>query len=248
MYPLLPWCSTWAPDRSVKRFVPVLLCAALILTGVLAGNWQLDRAAQKLAMQAKLDEGLSRTPIDIGASTVDAAAVEYRRARAYGTWLADRTVLIDNKVRGGIAGYYAVTPLKLSGSAMHLLVQRGWVQGRPDRREPEIRTPTGEVEVIGELRVPASRVFELSSAPPQGRVWQNLTLDRYRDATGLSLQPVLLLQTSDAEDGLVRTWERPDLGIDKHRGYAFQWFGLAVATACFFAVFTYRSRKRTKES
>jgi surfeit locus 1 family protein len=236
------------PECRVTRLVPALLCTVLILTGVLAGNWQLDRAAQKLAMQAKLDEGLGRTPIDVGASPVDAKAVEYQRARAQGTWLPDRTVLIDNKVRGGIAGYHVVTPLKLSGSAMHLLVQRGWIQGNPDRREPIVRTPPGEVEVFGELRVPSSRVFELSSAPPQGRVWQNLTLDRYREATGLSLQPVLMLQSSDSQDGLVRTWERPDLGIDKHRGYAFQWFGLAVATACFFAVFTWRGRKRTKES
>ena len=235
------------PRRRVKRLVPVLICAALILTGVSAGNWQLDRAAEKLAIQAKLDQGQSRAPIDIGQSSVNAKEVEYQRARARGTWLSDRTVLIDNKVRGGIAGFHVVTPLKLSGSAMHLLVQRGWIQGSPDRREPEIRTPSGEVEVVGELRVPVSRVFELSSAAPQGRVWQNLTLDRYREATGLPLQPVLLLQTSDADDGLVRTWERPDLGINKHRGYAFQWFGLAFATVCFFAVSTYRRRKRMSE-
>ena len=235
------------PQRWVKRLVPALLCTVLIVTGVVAGNWQLDRAAQKLAMQAKLDEGRGRAPIDIGASSANPREVEYQRARAHGTWLANRTVLIDNKVRGGIPGYYVVTPLRLDGSTTHLLVQRGWIAGIPDRREPEIRTPSGEVEVIGELRIPASRVFELSSAPPQGRVWQNLTLDRFREATGLSLQTVVMLQTSDADDGLERTWDRPDLGIDKHRGYAFQWFGLAFATACAFAVYIYRGRKRVRE-
>lgn len=238
----------WMPECGLKRFVPALLGAALIVTGVVAGNWQLDRAAQKLAMQARLDEGLGRPPIDIGGSPMNPTEVEFHPARAHGTWLPDRTVLIDNKVRGGIPGYHVVTPLRLSGTNMHLLVQRGWVQGIPDRREPEIRTPPGEVDVLGELRVPGSRVFELSGSTPQGRVWQNLTLDRFREASGLSLQPVLLLQTSDADDGLVRAWDRPDLGIDKHRGYAFQWFGLALVTACFFAFFTYRNRKRTEES
>jgi len=236
------------PKRWMRHVAPTLICAVLILTGVVAGSWQLDRAAQKLAMQEKLDEGLGRPPIDLGASLVNAKDVEYQRARAHGTWLADRTVLIDNKVRGGIAGYYVVTPLRLGGSATHVLVQRGWIPGTPDRREPEIRTPSGEVEVVGELRTPGSRVFELSRAAPQGRVWQNLTLDRYRAATGLSLQPVLLVQTSDAGDGLVRIWDRPDLGIDVHRAYAFQWFVLAFATACWFARYTYRARKRVTES
>lgn len=234
--------------RRVRRLAPALLCAVLILTGVLAGNWQLDRAAQKRAIQAKLDAGLGRAPIDIGGSPIDAGEALFQPARAHGTWLADRTVLIDNRLRGGLPGYHVVTPLKLGRTSMHLLVQRGWIQGTPDRREPQIRTPSGEVEVVGELRPPPARAFELSSAAPQGRVWQNLTLDRYRDATGLELQPVLLLQTSAADDGLVRIWDRPDLGIDKHRAYAFQWFGLAFATACFFAIYAYRRRTRKHQS
>jgi hypothetical protein len=32
------------PQRWVKRLVPALLCTVLIVTGVVAGNWQLDRA------------------------------------------------------------------------------------------------------------------------------------------------------------------------------------------------------------
>jgi surfeit locus 1 family protein len=42
---------------------------------------------------------------------------------------------------------------------------------------------------------------------------------------------VVLQQTNDASDGLVREWDRPDLGIDKHRGYALQWYSLAGLTA-----------------
>lgn len=247
MYPLRCACSNPVPGRRVKRLLPALLCALLIGTGVLAGRWQLDRAAQKLALQATLGQGLGRAPIDIGAAPVNPKDVEYQRASARGSWLADRTVLIDNKVHGGVAGYHVVTPLKLAGSEMHLLVQRGWIAGFGDRREPAIRTPAGAVEVTGELRPPAARVFELPGAAPQGRVWQNLTLERYLDATGLALQPVILLQTSETDDGLLRAWDRPDLGIDKHRGYAFQWFGLAVAAAAFFAVSTWRSRRRPRQ-
>jgi hypothetical protein len=47
---------------------------------------------------------------------------------------------------------------------------------------------------------------------------------------------VLLRQIEDAtdlnntrvDDGLVRSWIEPSEGVDKHRGYAFQWFLLAA--------------------
>jgi cytochrome oxidase assembly protein ShyY1 len=62
-------------------------------------------------------------------------------------------------------------------------------------------------------------------------------------ATGLAFQPLMLEQTS-ADAGtagqgaqLVRDWPAPSLGIEKHRGYAFQWYALAVMAFLFF-VFT----------
>jgi surfeit locus 1 family protein len=36
-----------------------------------------------------------------------------------------------------------------------------------------------------------------------------------------------VLQTGEASEGLLRQWAEPSTGIDKHYGYAFQWFGLA---------------------
>jgi cytochrome oxidase assembly protein ShyY1 len=40
--------------------------------------------------------------------------------------------------------------------------------------------------------------------------------------------PVLVLQTGPASEGLQREWAAPNTGIDKHHGYAFQWFGLSA--------------------
>jgi surfeit locus 1 family protein len=34
----------------------------------------------------------------------------------------------------------------------------------------------------------------------------------------------------------VRDWERPDVGVNMHRGYAFQWFALAVAVVILYLV------------
>jgi surfeit locus 1 family protein len=67
-------------------------------------------------------------------------------------------------------------------------------------------------------------------------VWQNLRLDRYRAWSKLELQPIVIQQTNDAGDGLVREWDRLDAGADRHRGYALQWFSLAALAVVLYVV------------
>jgi surfeit locus 1 family protein len=61
-------------------------------------------------------------------------------------------------------------------------------------------------------------------------VRQNLVIERIAAETGLRLQPLVVRQTNDAGDGLVRAWERPDAGVNTHRAYAVQWYALALLT------------------
>jgi surfeit locus 1 family protein len=150
-------------------------------------------------------------------------------------------ILLDNRVRSGMAGYEVIMPLALEGGAMHVLVNRGWVRGTGDRsRLPAIETPAEEVAVVGLAVVPGRRIFELSADRSAGPVWQNLTLERYRAYSGLTLQPVLVQQTSEAADGLVREWPTPTRSIDVHRSYAVQWFALALLIAIAYVWFGLR--------
>jgi cytochrome oxidase assembly protein ShyY1 len=61
---------------------------------------------------------------------------------------------------------------------------------------------------------------------------------RVAAASGLQLQPFVLEQVSpDGSEGvLLRDWPKPDLGVDKHRGYAFQWYALALTALMFFII------------
>lgn len=43
--------------------------------------------------------------------------------------------------------------------------------------------------------------------------------------------PWIVLQTTVVNDGLVRDWPLPSAGIERHRGYAFQWYALAALAA-----------------
>ena len=201
------------------------------------GNWQSDRAEAKRALQARYDTATQDPPIHIGRVLLTRDDLIYRKLEVQGRFDGGHTILLDNKVYEGVAGYHVLTPLRIEGSPMAILVNRGWVaSGRSREQLPRIPTPAGLVKLEGMAVDPHSRYFELANAVPQGRVWQNLDFVRYTMDSGLTLQPVLLLQTSLLRDGLQRNWPRPDTGVSMHLGYAFQWYSLATTLAVLWVV------------
>jgi len=212
-----------------RRIVLAAAVAGVLLTGRL-GWWQLDRAAEKRAIQAGLEAGEKAAPLPAAALFADPLPV-HRRVRLQGEWLAERTVLLDNRPMHGRPGFYAVTPLRLEGRAAVVLVQRGWVpfDAQQRNRAPNLVTPSGKVELEGRVAVAPTRLYQLGEAG-SGVIRQNLDPAAYARETGLPVLPLAVLQTvgSNADDTLPRDWPTPDLGLSKHYGYAFQWFALAA--------------------
>ena len=223
--------------RFQPRLVTTLVAAAAIALTLALANWQLGRAHEKEAAAARLELRAKDPPFRLTAAEAKAQDVEWRRVAARGRFEPAHAVLIDNRVRGGIAGYHVVMPLALEGSDRYVLVNRGWVAGTGERsRLPEIRTPAGTVEIAGLAVVPSRRFLELAPAAIEGKVWQNLTLERYREAVGVPLQPFVIRQDSPLDDGLVREWDPPDLGVNTHYGYAFQWLALGATVLVIYLV------------
>ena len=211
-------------------FLPGAAALAAIALTVALGNWQTRRAEEKLALGQVLDAAARDAVLVLPSEPVDAQVYAFHRVSARGVYSAGHTILVDNKVLRGVAGYQVLTPLKIAGGDRYVLVNRGWVAAGARRdRLPQVETPGGTETVEGIAVVPSSHILELGAETEEGIVWQNLVLARYEKWSGLKLQPVVLQQTSEAADGLVRAWDRPDTGADKHRGYAFQWYALATA-------------------
>ena len=228
-----------------RRFRPALLpgIAALLAIAltVSLGNWQTRRAEEKLALGRNLDDAARRVQLALPPSLVDAQDYEFSRISARGEYSARHTVLLDNKVLRGTPGYHVLTPLKLAGGEHYVLVNRGWIAAGTRRDVlPQVPTPAGTTTVEGIAIVPSGHIFELDTKTEEAIVWQNLVLARYAKWSGLKLQPVVLQQTSDAADGLVRAWTRPDTGADKHRGYAFQWYSLASTILIAYVAFSFK--------
>lgn len=206
----------------------------------------------------------------------------HRPVRLRGLWLTPQTVYLDNRQMHGTPGFYVLTPFALEGTEQAVMVQRGWIQRNfVDRTQlGPVETPAGIVEVTGLIEPPPSHLLELgtpaaaqapapaasspaaaASAPAApapaaegySPIRQNLDLEAFRAETRLPLRTdVSLQENGPASEGLQRDWPAPALGLERHYGYAFQWFGLSALVVILYVWFQFitpfrRSRRRARD-
>jgi len=242
-----------ADARRSRRKLIILLATLLGVAGTARlGVWQLDRAAHKEALQLSLDSRSHMPPIEASALADTPASATEQQDRAVvvrGSWVESATVFLDNRQMNGHPGFFVVTPLRLEGSSGTVLVQRGWAaRDAMDRtRVPDIRSETGVVTVKGHIAPPPLRLFDFGGAA-SGAIRQNLDTVAYANEFKLVLKPLSVIQDADGapDDGLLRLWTRPDAGIQKHYGYAFQWFALCALMSGLYVWFQIVSPRRSR--
>ena len=226
------------------RWIPFVVMLLLVALGLSLARWQERRFDEKTARAARLEAGNRLAPLQLGAQPLlaqDGETIEYRRVRITGHFLPAWTVYLDNRPYRGQAGFHVLTPFQIDNSAMHVLVAQGWLpRNNLERtRIPAYTTPGGAVTIEGVVRLHAGHVMELGQAAPLApqAIVQNIDIGQLAKASGLAFQPILVEQTAPASSALpVRDWPAPDLGADKHRGYAFQWTALAAMAFLFFVL------------
>jgi surfeit locus 1 family protein len=223
----------------------VVLVAALATAAGTArlGLWQLDRAAEKQALHDARQRKRALPPLnaaELARRPDEVPAQLHRSVDLQGTWLAAHTVYLENRQMNGRPGFFAVTPLRL-GDGSAVLVERGWVpRDLLDRtRVAAPAPPAGAVQVQGRIAPGPGRLYEFAGAA-SGPIRQNLDIAAFARETGLPLRPLSVVQedgTVPAADGLLRQWTAPAAGVQKHYGYAFQWFALCALIIGLYAWF-----------
>ena len=157
-----------------------------------------------------------------------------------GEFVPRHTVLLDNRLRQGRAGYEVVTPMRIAGTTDNVLVNRGWVAAMPRRGQlPQFGTPAGEVRIEGIALQRLPQALSLGT-PEKGSVRQNLDIAQFAAETGLALRPVVVQQHAGPEDGLSRDWPAADAGVLKHESYSLQWYTFAALAVVLFIVLSFR--------
>ena len=225
--------------------------ALLILLGlcISAGVWQLGRAAEKQILNIDFAGGTigdtNQQPVD------DVAAAEYRfrMFELSGSYDPERQILLDSMVEQGRNGYQVLTPFRTQD--MTVLVNRGWVQASPDRRQLPDTSVGGEQRVIlarlNRLPIPGVRL-----PPPdvQDSIWPRRLLFPTRDQIvanlGYAVADYQLLLDPKATDGYVRDWKAVEIGPERNFGYAMQWFSFALLALIFYIILNVRWNKQKK--
>jgi cytochrome oxidase assembly protein ShyY1 len=231
--------------------IPAIICLCLAALGVVLGMWQLSRAEGKRALQQAWATRAALAPLDglqlaQVADSSAALALDGRRVLVRGEFLPQWVVYLDNRQQQGQPGLWVMMPFKLAQNGATVLVARGWLpRDKRDRSAiAPYATPAGPVELQALVRSHVARLMQLGAdvSLKSGAIVQNLDLQQARQASNLPLLPLLLEQTVPAheQDHLGRIWPQASSGIEKHEGYAFQWFALAAVAMIFFVLTGWR--------
>jgi len=218
----------------VKLNVSLIILAGLMLLFLISlGQWQIRRAEQK---QTLLDMQLARMSLPaklIEELDFEKGELRYQPVRVEGDVDANHQILIDNQVRHGRVGYFVLTPIKLSNNTA-ILLNRGWVAQSDDRsRLPMVETELSFLSSQGRLDHFPVVAIELEGADKLSAGWpavtQIINLDQVAEKLGYEVLPYQVLMDEQQEHGYDRQWLLMKMGPERHYGYAFQWFALAVA-------------------
>lgn len=229
------------------RPIPLVVTILLVALGIALGNWQERRAAQKIALRDQIAERSAQPPLALDNTSLPPRQLEFRRVRVTGQFIPSWPVFLDNRPYQQRSGFYLLMPFKIAGSDTHVLVARGWLPVDPTthNRLPQFTTPAGTVSIEGIATANLGHVLQLGAAGAlsPGAIVQNVTPEQFAQASGLKLEPFFIEQTGPAGQGdaLVRDWPQPSTGIEMHKGYALQWYGLAAMAFLFYVITGFRS-------
>lgn len=224
------------PFRFRPKLAPTLATLALLPLLVKLGLWQWHKGQEKLELQQRIERLAKAPPVSLGSHLLSGEGLRYRRVVAKGRFEPGYQVLLDNQVQGEQAGFHVLTPLRIEGSDVRVLVNRGWVPlGRSRDDLPAAVPPAGLVEVSGTLWAPARpKVGQTHVGRGWHPLWENLDLAGYREQVPFPMQSFVIRLAPTAPGCYVCDWPRPDERAGVNLGYALQWFGMAVVLMGFY--------------
>lgn len=224
-----------------------LLALALTVGFLALGRWQLQRADEKQRMLDQVALALAGKHAQSLSAAADADTSDCAWVSGRGHFASAPVALLDNQRRGDRVGVHVLAVFEPEGSRA-LLVDLGWLPVAGERRMPGVVLPTGEIEIAGLLAPPPAAGIALGAAyaPLDSTRWLLTRVDIAALATALHsrLAPRVLRLDPALPLGYAR-----DLNVlpntlppERHRGYAVQWFGLALATVLATLFLSFRRR------
>ena len=218
---------------SARFLIPAFLIIATIAFLVSLGLWQLDRADQKRTIEAAIVSA-NAGPVELIANGRELLDKEYFHVRLQGSYLSDKQFIYDNQIVDQVSGYYVLTPFILTDQLGVILVNRGFIPWNGQREKlADIAVDLVSREIKVQVSNPIKRM-ELKATDVSRQfpvLIQAIDFDVLEEVSKLEFVKVVGLLDPSSSDGYVRKWEPYTGSIEKHIGYAIQWFLMALVLA-----------------
>jgi cytochrome oxidase assembly protein ShyY1 len=208
------------------------------------GLWQLERATVKEDLIAEAAARRNLPPVLFEKLPKDASSLSGTVVRLNGDYVPDRIFLLDNRVLKGRVGFEVLVPYRVAGGEL-ALVNRGFVpMGRTREETPVIPSLITSEIADGILHIAVENSFIPKEEAVEAAAWPRIvqTVDPLvlQEFMGEDLYPHLFRLTESDPNALPRFWPTSVMLPVKHRGYALQWFTMALVIAVAFSFSTFR--------
>ena len=231
---------------SLRFILPSILITATFAFLVSLGFWQLERADDKRSIETSIKQANTGS-VELIKKEEGLQSKEYYEVRLQGKYLSDKQFIYDNQIVDQVSGYYVLTPYALEGQSKAILINRGFIpwNGRRDKlADIVIGQETREIKV--QISKPIKRMeLKPSEVGIQFPVLiQSIDLQDMTDRAKVDFSSVIGLLDASASNGFIRKWEPYTGSIEKHIGYAVQWFLMALVLAIIGIRIAIKQRKK----
>ncbi len=220
------------------------------MTGL--GFWQLDRAEQKRALFTAFESDTAYVEPD----DLETMPDSFAGIRVKGRFISEFQVIADGISQNEQPGYYVLSAFQPLGSDKLLMINRGWqAWGNQLRQVAE-----EAIAIDASMRLVAGRAVAFPQAgmvlgdgnSSERNTWPRLAV--YPQAAEIANwidAPVLeweLLLDENQADGFSRDWTPATMRPERHLGYAFQWFAMALTTVILWVIISFPKVRETSNN
>ena len=215
---------------SLRYLIPSILIVTTIAFLTSLGFWQLDRANEKRAIEASIQKANTGI-VELITDENRLLEKEYYQVILKGQYQSNKQFIYDNQIVDQVSGYYVLTPFKLEGQPSTIIINRGFIPWNGDREKlADVSIEKTKSEIKVQISKPIKRI-ELKSSEIGNNfpvLIQAVDLVKMSELAGIDFSSMVGLLDASMDDGFVRKWEPYTGSIEKHIGYAVQWFLMAI--------------------
>jgi surfeit locus 1 family protein len=183
--------------------------------------------------------------------------MEYRQVIVRGQYVHSQELALRGQYWRNQWGVHLITPLRIAGTDMAVLVDRGWIPAEDyEAGDWSKFAEPGVVQVSGVIRRSQSKAdygsrSDPTPAPGQDllKTWNFVNVEGIGQQVTYPLLPVYIQQAPDPSWTALPYRSQPKLELSEgpHMGYAIQWFTFAAILGLGYPFFIRRQERRAAE-